>query len=137
MLKNLLKKLPVIFFLTACGDVENPGSYGSNGGGVLEIPSIISWVPPTQNTDYSNLTDLAKYRFYYGPSSTSLEPVPQLDLEDSTGIVRSISIDMLNQSQKNILMDLLSENSTHFFAMKAVNNQNIESDLSNIVQYFP
>ena len=34
--------------------------------------ATISWIPPTQNTDGSALTDLAGYRIYYGTSPSSL-----------------------------------------------------------------
>jgi len=34
--------------------------------------ATISWLPPTQNTDGSTLTDLAGFRIYYGTSATAL-----------------------------------------------------------------
>jgi len=33
----------------------------------------VSWMPPTQNTDGSALTNLAGYHLYYGTSSTDLD----------------------------------------------------------------
>ena len=120
------------FILTACG-----GGDGGSGGGLATIPSKISWVPPTQNLDNSTLTDLKGYRFYYGPSASSLRVIPQLDLADSTGAVNSFDFDSLSQSDKDLLLDLISGNSTHFFAMTAVNSQDVESGFSNIVQYRP
>ena len=34
--------------------------------------ATVSWVPPTQRTDGTPLTDLTKYRVYYGLSSTAM-----------------------------------------------------------------
>ncbi len=34
--------------------------------------ATLSWLPPTQNTDGSSLTNLAGYNLYYGPSATAL-----------------------------------------------------------------
>jgi hypothetical protein len=39
----------------------------------------VSWVPPTQRTDGSALTNLAGYRIRYGTSATALTQVLQLD----------------------------------------------------------
>jgi hypothetical protein len=34
--------------------------------------ATISWLPPTQNTDGTTLTDLAGFRIYYGTSTTAM-----------------------------------------------------------------
>ena len=103
--------------LSACG----------SGGGV---PRQINWIPPTLNTDGSLLTDLSNYRLYYGPDANSLEAV--LDI-DSNGV--TITSYTFSTADQNTLARLFSKNSTHFFALTAVNRKNRESDFSNIVTY--
>ncbi len=100
---------------------------GSGGGGV---PRQINWIPPTLNTDGSLLTDLTKYRLYYGPDANSLEAV--LDI-DSNGV--TITSYTFSTADQNTLARLFSKNSTHFFALRSVSRNYIESDFSNIVTY--
>jgi len=103
---------------------------GSGGGGV---PRQISWTPPTLNTDGSLLTDLSKYRLYYGPAANSLEAV--LDI-DSNGV--TITSYTFSTADQNTLASLFSKNSTHFFALTSVSRKGWmyrESDLSNIIIY--
>ena len=125
--------LPVIFTLFACGGGDEGGGVGDGGSSIL--PSTISWSPPTQNTDDSALDDITKYRFYYGPDANSLQAIPELDLADTTGTVTSLHISTLTDEDKQMLTNHLQGNTTHFFAMTAINSQNIESSFSNIVQY--
>ena len=106
--------------LSACGS-------GSGGGGV---PKQINWIPPTLNTDGSLLTDLSRYRLYYGPDANSLEAV--LDI-DSNGV--TITSYTFSTADQNTLARLFSKNSTHFFALTSVNSLYVESDFSNIVIY--
>jgi hypothetical protein len=40
--------------------------------------ATISWLPPTQNTDGTTLTDLAGFRIYYGTSASALTQVANL-----------------------------------------------------------
>lgn len=40
--------------------------------------ALISWTPPTQNTDGSTLTNLAGFRLYYGQTSTQLSSTVEL-----------------------------------------------------------
>jgi hypothetical protein len=40
--------------------------------------AVVSWVPPTQNTDGSALTNLAGVRIYYGSSASNLSQMVQL-----------------------------------------------------------
>ncbi len=76
MTKTLIWLLPIIIFTLGCAeDTSN-----SNGGGGIfnpppgpvDIPTQINWTPPTLNSDGSLLTDLSKYRLYYGPDQGSL-----------------------------------------------------------------
>lgn len=77
--------------------------------------ATVSWVPPTQNTDGSALTDLAGYRIVYGMSPTSLGQQIQIPTVGST----SYSISNLSPG-------------TYYFAVKAYNLAGAESSLSNI-----
>ena len=50
--------------------------------------ATISWIPPTQNTDGTPLTDLGGYRIYYGTDPGSLEH--RLDIPDRTITTRTV-----------------------------------------------
>jgi len=108
----------IVLTLSACG----------SGGEI--VPRQINWIPPTQNTDGSFLTDLTKYRLYYGPDANSLEAV--LDI-DSNGV--TITSYTFSTADQNTLARLFSKNSTHFFALRSVSRNYIESDFSNLVTY--
>lgn len=82
----------------------------SNGNATL------SWVPPTQNTDGSALTNLAGYRIYYGTSATSLTQV----------------IQVANAGMATYVIENLSP-ATYHFALKAYTSNGAESSLSNVV----
>ena len=75
----------------------------------------LSWTAPTQNTDGSPLTDLSGYRIVYGKNSSSLDQQVQLT----------------NPGLTTAVVDNLSAG-TWYFAVKALNSANVESDLSNI-----
>ena len=77
--------------------------------------AIVSWVPPTTNTDGSALTDLAGYRIAYGRSSSVLDQVVSL----SNPGLSTYTVNNLASGQ-------------WFFAVYAVNSQGIESDISNV-----
>jgi len=124
-----------IFALSACGG-GGGGSGGSGDGDVLKLPTTISWNRPLLNTDNSTLEDLSKYRFYYGPDADSLQPMPLLDFENP-GTAESLSIDKLTLDQIDYLTNLVESNTTHWYAMTAINSQNMESSLSNIAEYKP
>jgi hypothetical protein len=49
--------------------------------------ATISWIPPTQNTDGSPLTDLAGYRIYYGTSPSNLDQMVELSNPGLTSYV--------------------------------------------------
>ncbi len=82
--------------------------------------ALLSWNPPTQNTDDSNLTDLSGFVIYYGQSSTNLD--------------QTISITSANQTQ--YLIESLPTQTTFYFAITAVNSLGIESELSNVSSKF-
>ena len=114
---SILLFIFIALTLSACGSGE-------------EVPRQINWIPPAQNTDESLLTDLSKYRLYYGPDENSLTAV--LDI-DSVGV--TFTSHTFSAAEKNTLASFLSGNATHVFALTAINSQNIESSFSNIVTY--
>jgi len=75
----------------------------------------VSWVAPTTNTDGSALVNLAGFRVYYGTSSTSL--TNSMLIDDVTR--RSATISPLTPG-------------TWYFAVRAFNTSNVESDTSNV-----
>lgn len=75
----------------------------------------LSWTPPTQNTDGTQLTDLAGYRIYYGTNANSLTQ----------------TVDISNASVSTYVIGNLSP-ATWYFAVKARNTNGTESDLSNL-----
>ena len=103
---------------------------GCGGGGGEGVPTQINWTPPTLKTDGSLLTDLSKYRLYYGPDENSLTAVLDIDSEGVTFTSHTFSA-----AEKNTLASFLSGNATHVFALTAINSQSIESSFSIIVTY--
>jgi len=78
----------------------------------------LSWTPPTQNTDGSQLNDLWGYRIYYGTSPGSYPNTIRLD--DSAGL------------SSYVVEDLAP--GTYYFVSTAVNDSMVESDRSNMAQ---
>jgi len=77
----------------------------------------LSWMPPTQNTDGTALTNLAGYRIYYGTSSSTLTQMVQVS---GTGLT-SYMIENLSPA-------------TYYFAVRAYTSGGTESTNSNLVQ---
>ncbi len=75
--------------------------------------AIVSWTPPTQNTDGSALINLAGYRFYYGTSMQALNHVVVVPIVD-TFVVACLAP------------------GTWYITVTARNAAGIESDRSNI-----
>jgi hypothetical protein len=78
--------------------------------------ATISWVAPTQNTDNSPLTNLKGFRVLYGTSATNLN----LSQSVNDPAARSVTIAALGAG-------------TWYFAVRAVNTANAESDNSAVV----
>lgn len=77
--------------------------------------AIVSWMPPTQRTDGTALTDLAGYRVYYGKSLNAMTRI----------------IDVRNPGQTSQFIDELDKG-TWFFAVTAYTSGGLESEMSEI-----
>jgi hypothetical protein len=104
--------LVITWALAACGSSSTSSTGGETGDGV----ATLSWMPPTQNTDDSQLTDLTGYKIYYGTASDQL--ITKIDVDAGITEYR---------------IDNLPTGKTYYFAMTATNSLQIESALSKIV----
>lgn len=77
--------------------------------------ATLSWTAPTQNTDGSQLTNLAGFRIYYGTSSTALNQ----------------TIQVANPSVSTYVIDGLAP-ATYYFAVRAYTSGGAESANSNV-----
>jgi hypothetical protein len=77
---------------------------------------VVSWVPPTENTDGSPLTDLAGYKVYWGTSPGSY---PNSATINNPGIA------------SHVIDNLVA--GTWYFALAAFNTVGIESELTSAV----
>ena len=78
--------------------------------------ATISWIPPTQNTDGSALTDLAGYRIYYGTDPNDLSQIVELS----------------NPGLTSYMVQNLSP-ATWYFAMRSFRADDTESEASNVM----
>jgi len=76
--------------------------------------ATLSWTPPTENSDGTNLGNLAGYRVMYGRSAANLD--------------QTVSVD--NPSINRYVVENLSSG-TWYFAVTAVNTAGVTSQLSN------
>lgn len=76
--------------------------------------AAVSWSAPTQNKDGSALTDIAKFRVYWGQNPAAL--------------VQSIEVPV---GTLNLTIDKLLPGTWHF-AVRTVNQAGVESDLSGV-----
>jgi len=120
--KRLLIYIAFLFFLNGCGSVGTGGSNSdASSSGVSVVPkgdgsALVSWVPPTQNTDGSPLTDLAGFKIYYGTFPGEYEE-PEI---------------VTNPGMSSFLVEGLGE-ADWFFVMTAFNTSGIESAYSDEV----
>jgi hypothetical protein len=79
--------------------------------------ATVNWTAPTRNTDNSTLTNLSGFKVLYGTSATALTQTKTV----SGATARSTTISSLSPA-------------TWYFAVRAVNSQNGESDNSSLAQ---
>jgi hypothetical protein len=84
---------------------------GQNSEGSVTL----SWLPPTENTDGTGLTNLAGYRIYYGTSAAVMNRTVQIS---NAGISTYVIEDL--------------QPATYYFAVRAVNRSGSESDSSPV-----
>ena len=102
-------------FILTCSDADGSVNdsvdvtIASSGDGT----ALLSWTPPTENTDGSALTDLAGYKIYYGTASNNY--------------TQSVTID--NPGLSSYQIDNLTA-ADWYFVITAVNSSDIESAYS-------
>ena len=115
-MKNVLFKgvfvMLVSLYLSGCGG----GSGGGSGSGG-DLTATLTWRAPTQNSDNSDLTNLAGFNIYYGSAADSL--VNTINITDPT--------------VTEYVVPNLGAGTVYYFAVTAVNRQNVESVPSAIV----
>jgi len=123
---------PAATSCTASGDTTWTGTKAASGTATLsavtssktynltctwpaDSSAVLTWVPPTQNTDNSPFTDPNGYNIHYGTSSTALSQT--LKIPSPTTLTTTIS---------NLAVG------TWFFCIGTVNLNNVEGPCSNI-----
>ncbi len=101
-------------------DADGNSSKQSISISILEATGVatLQWVPPIENENNTPLTNLKGYRIYYGLSSNRMDNV----------------ININDASATSFLVDNLITGRRYYFSMTAINEQDIESKLSRIVQ---
>jgi hypothetical protein len=106
-----------------CGTAEAPPLKlgplnGITGEIVATVPTsgsaLISWTPPTANSDGSALTNLAGFRIRYGKSATALDQTVQAPLTAASQSITPLT------------------SGTWYFAVVAYTSSAVESALSNL-----
>ena len=101
-----------IVVLASCGDGSSSDPHSLfTGDGTGE--SVLSWSPPTTNTDGSPV-DLMGFRIYAGEAPTNLQPAVFVNAIDTTAVINGLAT------------------GTHYFAVTAVGISGAESVFSNI-----
>ena len=120
-MKTIISILILTTFIISCG-----GSSGGNPGGEngSKTSATLSWTPPTQNIDDSLIQpgEIRSYRIYYGPQQSSLSEFIEID-----ALSNSYTVDYSDNDIPN--------DTTIYIAMTAINDSQIESDLSEIISY--
>jgi hypothetical protein len=124
---NFACKIILICFLIT---IQSCGSGGGGSTGDVSNTSssniTLSWNGPNKNTDGSGIqpSELVKYRLYYGNSATSLSNSIEFD-----GLANPNSYTVAKSS-----LSFISSN-VYYLALSVVNDQGVESDLSEIISY--
>lgn len=93
-----------------------PKSYTLSCVWPQDTQAVLSWAAPTKNTDGSDLTDLLGYHVYYGPSTSNMTLLANVN-----------SPTTLTYTANNLALG------TWFFGVKAYNQSLAESAMSNTV----
>lgn len=100
--------------VAACGQVS-PNSNGTAAGEAAAGSAALNWSPVTQNTDGSELTDLAGYRVFYGTSPSAMSTIVALSDPNQTTYVAT---------------DLSA--GTWYFSVAAYTSSGLQGNLSNV-----
>lgn len=105
-------------FILSCSDANGSASDSVDVTIILSGngTALLSWTPPTENTDGSTLTDLAGYKIYYGTASSSYTEIVTIN---NPGL-SSYQIDNLTTAD-------------WYFVVTSVNSAGIESSYSTEV----
>ena len=130
-LKALILSILVFGLISCSGETAN---LNSADAAFVEEPTInepvvnepvanksgtvtLSWLPPTENNDNTQLTDLAGYKIYYGNSESSMND----------------TITINNPGLSTYMVENLSTNNDYYFSITTFNSKGIESVFSNVV----
>lgn len=136
--KSIPETLSILILLLAslalagCGGAgvgETDSGNMDTGSG--EVVATLSWTPPAENTDGSELTDLEEYKFYVGDSPDNLQYLDALPAKKNGKNVTEYRI--TDDDVFSITGQPSSGNMTVYFAMTACNSLGIESDRSEVV----
>ena len=114
--KRLVIYITFFFYLAGCAMEEGDSGSSSSGVDVERTgkgTALVSWAPPTDNTDNSTLIDLAGFKIYYGTFPGEYD--------------QTITIN--NPGMSSYLVENLAS-SDWFFVMTAFNTSGIESAYS-------
>jgi hypothetical protein len=92
------------------------GPFSINVVAVASGTATLSWMPPTENTDGSPLTDLAGFNIYWGTSPANY----------------SNSVTIANPGLTTYVVDNLLPGNTYYFTTTAFNSDDLESTFSNV-----
>ena len=111
-----------IFFLSACGDGGGSGAADRTNSDGRNNTATLSWAAPIADEDGGDLTGLAGYRVYYGPSQRTGDDPKICDMcgyttSEDMGLVTTATIPEL-------------ESGTYYFSVSAYDASGNESRFS-------
>ena len=101
---------------SSSGGTTGGGSGGSGGTTPTTGSATVNWVPPTQNTNGSSLTNLAGYTISYGTSASQL----------------TSTVKVTNAGLTSYVIENLPAG-TYYFGVEAYNSTGQTSSVSNVV----
>lgn len=105
-----------------CGSPSSDDS-GEN----LPSVSVLRWTKPTTYADGITPVNVSRYRLYYGDSPVTLQAIYEF--------VTAGSSYQLSNAEIEVLAAHMEGNGTHYFALTAIDNDGVESRLSEIYEY--